>query len=42
MKLIIIKILNKILGFINKVYKPKRKYSKKDLEDELKKLKGDK
>ena len=35
MKLIIIKILNKVLGFINKVYKPKRKHTKEELKKEL-------
>lgn len=39
MKLILIRILNKLLGFINRIYKPKSKYSKEDLEREINKLK---
>lgn len=38
MKLILIKILNKVLGFINKVFKPKARHTKQELEEELKKL----
>ena len=38
-KLILIRLLNKVLGFINKIYKPKSKYTKEDLEKEIKKLK---
>lgn len=41
MKLIMIRILNKILTFINKIYKPKSKYTKEDLEKEINKLKGE-
>lgn len=39
MKLTLIKLLNKVLGFINKIYNPKPKYNKEDLEKEIKKLK---
>ena len=34
----IIRLLNKILGFINKIYNPKPKYSKKDLDKELRRF----
>lgn len=39
-KLALIKILNKLLSFINRIYKPKAKHTKEDLESELNKLKG--
>ena len=39
MKLKLIKLLNKILIFINKIFKPKSKYTREDLEKELNKLK---
>lgn len=40
MKLILIRALNKMLTFINRIYNPKPKYTKEDLEKEIKKLKG--
>ena len=39
MKLKLIKLLNKILTFINKRFNPKKKYTREDLEKELNKLK---
>lgn len=39
MKLFLIRLLNKILTFINKVFKPKAKHTKEELEQELNKLK---
>ena len=39
MKLRLIKLLNKILQFINKRFNPKSKYTKEDLEKEINKLK---
>ena len=39
MKLLLIKILNKILILINKVFKPKARHTKQELEQELNKLK---
>lgn len=39
MKLRLIKLLNKILIFINKIFKPKQKYTREDLEKEINKLK---
>ena len=40
MKLRLIKLLNKILIFINKIFKTKSKYTKEDLEKEINKLKS--
>ena len=39
MKLFLIKILNKILIFINKIFDPKPRYTKDDLRKEIDKLK---
>lgn len=41
MKLKLIKLLNKVLRVVNKVYSPKPRYTKEQLLEELKKLKGD-
>lgn len=38
MKLRLIKILNKILAFINKIFNPKVKHTKEELEEEIEKL----
>ena len=42
MKLKLIRLLNKILTIVNKVFKPKRTHTREELEKELEKLKGGK
>lgn len=39
MKLFLIRLLNKILTLVNKIFKPKAKHTKEELEQELTKLK---
>lgn len=38
MKVRIVKVLNKILGFINKVYHPKEKHTRTELDKELRRF----